>query len=280
MDGKFLGPDVGIVEFGIVESGVVELQVVELQKMASNKKVANVLVAASCAAVLAVYTAGYNRTRSAVEQFEAQAAQRRAADPVPERLEAPMPERLRPPAPEPPAIAALPKANAAAVPRSAVSAEPGPQKQQDGAVEQPRAEIAASPAIASVVIPDSAPVELSPNADAVATHPEVARQPPVEHKPEEAVAAAPNPAPKWKDGTYYGWGTSRHGDIQAQVVVQGGRISATISDCRTRYPCSVIEMLPPQVAQRQSPDVDYVSRATQSANAFYFAVVDALSKAK
>jgi uncharacterized protein with FMN-binding domain len=42
----------------------------------------------------------------------------------------------------------------------------------------------------------------------------------------------------------------------------------------------VIDRLPPQVAQRQSPDVDYVSGATQSANAFYFAVVDALSKAK
>jgi uncharacterized protein with FMN-binding domain len=97
-----------------------------------------------------------------------------------------------------------------------------------------------------------------------------------------AIAAPPAApaAPKWKDGTYYGWGTSRHGDIQAQVVVENGRISATISQCRTRYPCSVIEKLPPEVAQRQSPDVDYVSRATQSANAFYYAVVEALSKAK
>jgi len=39
-------------------------------------------------------------------------------------------------------------------------------------------------------------------------------------------------------------------------------------------------MLPPQVVERQSAEVDYVSGATQSANAFYFAVVDALSKAK
>jgi uncharacterized protein with FMN-binding domain len=42
----------------------------------------------------------------------------------------------------------------------------------------------------------------------------------------------------------------------------------------------VIDMLPPQVAKRQSPEVDYVSGATQSTNAFYFAVVDALGKAK
>jgi uncharacterized protein with FMN-binding domain len=42
----------------------------------------------------------------------------------------------------------------------------------------------------------------------------------------------------------------------------------------------VIETLPPQVARRQSADVDYVSGATQSADAFYEAVVAALSKAK
>ncbi len=70
----------------------------------SSKKVANSLVAMSCGAVLAVYTAGYVRTRSAVEQFEAQAAERRAADPVPQRIEAPgIAERFRPRAPEPPA---------------------------------------------------------------------------------------------------------------------------------------------------------------------------------
>jgi uncharacterized protein with FMN-binding domain len=88
-------------------------------------------------------------------------------------------------------------------------------------------------------------------------------------------------APVWKDGTYTGWGSSRHGDIQAAVVIESGRIaSATIAQCLTRYSCDVIEKLPPQVAQRQSPEVDYVSGATQSTNAFYYAVVDALNKAK
>ena len=89
------------------------------------------------------------------------------------------------------------------------------------------------------------------------------------------------PAPHYKDGTYLGWGTSRHGDIQASVVIEDGRIkSATIAQCLTRYSCNVIADLPPQVAQRQSPETDYVSGATQSANAFYYAVVEALSKAK
>jgi uncharacterized protein with FMN-binding domain len=95
-------------------------------------------------------------------------------------------------------------------------------------------------------------------------------------------AASPAPAPQpLRDGTYFGWGTSRHGDIEAQVVIEGGRIaSATIAQCLTRYSCSVIAKLPPQVAERQSPEVDYVSGATQSTNAFYYAVVEALSKAK
>jgi len=103
----------------------------------------------------------------------------------------------------------------------------------------------------------------------------------------EQTAATPPPAPpdppkpNYKDGTYFGWGTSRHGDIQAQVIIQDGRIlSATIAQCLTRYSCSVIAKLPPQVAERQSPETDYVSGATQSTNAFYYGVVEALSKAK
>jgi uncharacterized protein with FMN-binding domain len=96
---------------------------------------------------------------------------------------------------------------------------------------------------------------------------------------------APAPVEKkrtgYADGVYYGWGTSRHGDIQAEVEIQGGRItSARIAQCLTRYSCSWISMLPGQVTTRQSPDVDYVSGATQSSNAFYYAVVDALLKAK
>src|SRR5207244_12226708 len=102
------------------------------------------------------------------------------------------------------------------------------------------------------------------------------------------VAPSAPPAPSrptasavYRDGTYCGWGTCRHGDIQAAVVIENGRIaSATIAQCLTRYSCSVIAKLPPQVAERQSPEVDYVSGATQSTNAFYYAVVEALGHAK
>jgi uncharacterized protein with FMN-binding domain len=86
---------------------------------------------------------------------------------------------------------------------------------------------------------------------------------------------------KWKDGVYYGWGTSRHGDIQAAVEIEKGRIiGAYIQQCLTRYSCSWISALPGQVVARQGPDVDYVSGATQSSNAFYYGVVEALKQAK
>ena len=85
---------------------------------------------------------------------------------------------------------------------------------------------------------------------------------------------------KYKDGTFTGWGTSRHGDIQASVVIQSGQILlATITSCLTRYPCSVIADLPGEVASRQTADVDIISDASESSYAFSDAVADALSKA-
>ena len=65
------------------------------------------------------------------------------------------------------------------------------------------------------------------------------------------------------------------------MVIQGGKIvSSVISQCLTRYPCSRVAHLVPQVVERQSANVDYVSGATQSTYAFYDAIVEALSKAK
>ena len=125
-------------------------------------------------------------------------------------------------------------------------------------------------ATASPPVPAAAPVLTAP----AATLAEPAPDPAI-------VAAKLAAAPPWKDGTYDGWGTCRHGDIQATVVIEAGRIaSATITQCLTRYSCDIIEKLPPEVSQRQSPEVDYVSGATQSAGAFYWAVVGALGKAK
>jgi len=84
----------------------------------------------------------------------------------------------------------------------------------------------------------------------------------------------------YKDGTYTGTGTSRHGDVQAQVSIQGGRIvSAQITQSSTRYPISRIASLPGEVVAQQSPNVDMVSGATDSSSAYLAAVSNALSQA-
>ena len=68
---------------------------------------------------------------------------------------------------------------------------------------------------------------------------------------------------------------------RADVAIAGGKIvSAKIAQCLTRYSCSVIDPLPPQVPARQSAEIDFVSGATPSTYAFYYAVAEALSKAK
>lgn len=95
-----------------------------------------------------------------------------------------------------------------------------------------------------------------------------------------APVTPPPPAPL-RDGTYTGWGYCRHGEIQATLIVEHGRVtSAEITGCYTRYSCDWIAKLPPQVVSRQSAEVDFVSGATESADAFYFAVEEALKKAR
>ena len=221
----------------------------------SNKRVANSLLALSSAAVLAVYAAGYTRTRAAADRFATLSVARRPVSPqtfrpmayttqTVEKRIASTEEAFR----KADAPVARKKSPVTRIPK------PGSPRLHAGDLKAPTA-----PATVEASAPLPEPVVEAP-----------APPPP-----------PPPPAPKYKDGTYYGWGTSRHGDIQAAVVIEEGRIaSATIAQCLTRYSCNVIGILPPQVAQRQSPEVDYVSGATQSTNAFYYAVVEALGKAK
>ena len=188
----------------------------------------------SSAAVFAVYSAGYVRTRSAADHLAERAGRHAVAKPV-----VSVPVEVEP--------AAVP-----VVVKSAARVVPAPQAEAMEEVPEPKAEVA---------------LQLPP-------------PPSPPPSPQPSPPSPLLPAPKWKDGTYTGWGTSRHGDIQSQVVIEDGRIvSASIALCQTRYSCSVIDKLPPQVAARQSADVDSVSGATQSADAFYYGVVEALDKA-
>lgn len=245
---------------------------------------ANGLLAAGAAAVLAVYAAGYERTRSAAEQLEAQSPVRRPASVEGRSARGPLPPSAAVPAP---AVTAAPVPKETQAPSEVASlSSPAahPATTVAPARVQPKTDVTPAAPASAPVTPTPEPVAPAPTPAApVATPaptPAVVAAPAIA-PPAAAPAPAAQPAPQWKDGTYKGWGTCRHGDIEAQVVIEGGRItSASISQCLTRYSCDVIGRLPPEVVQRQSAEVDYVTGATQSANAFYYAVLEALGKAK
>jgi uncharacterized protein with FMN-binding domain len=250
------------------------------EKTRGPRKIANGIVALSSAAVLSVYAAGYARTRSAAERLEQQSSERRPPVYIPASSSAPVPFSAPDNVKE--AVKADVKNDGATKPIQVSSLAPPHQtgNVQNAAVSP----VAASPSEVPTAAPLSAPKAAEPS---VVAPVEIAATVPSNAAPSApANVAPPTPASnaaavKWNDGRYLGWGTSRHGDIQAAVVIEGGRIvSATIADCRTRYSCDVIEKLPPEVAQRQSPEVDYVSGATQSTNAFYYAVIEALGQAR
>ena len=96
--------------------------------------------------------------------------------------------------------------------------------------------------------------------------------------------ATPVPAvttqPAYTDGTFVGQGSSRRGDVWVSVRIEAGRIAAVdITRSTLQYPLRDIAGLPAQVVQRQSAQVDIVSRATYSSQAFRTAVSQALAQA-
>jgi uncharacterized protein with FMN-binding domain len=88
------------------------------------------------------------------------------------------------------------------------------------------------------------------------------------------------PAARWRDGSFSGHGDSPHGDIDVRVVIKDGRIvTATIEACNTRYRCELIDPMVHQTVVTQSSNVDYISRATESSEAYYEGLVEALNAA-
>ena len=216
------------------------------------------LVGLGSAAVLAVYSAGYARTREAAQRFEGEDRQRHAAIPAA-------------------AVAIAPEvAPTIPTPQLVLEATPAPIAPKTNAAKTAKQSAAPAESKPSKPAADTT----TARADTTATAPQPATQAPAS-TPTDTAAKSDNTQVGWKDGTFTGWGGSRHGDIQATVEIKAGRIiSAWISICATQYSCSWIDSLPGQVVKRQSPEVDFVSGATQSTNAFYYAVVQALHKAK
>jgi len=185
-----------------------------MSQSGSDKKTANSLIALSSAAVLAVYTAGFMRTKAAAEHLEALESRVRPAvtAAVTERTE--VQPATRPSAPEVPVAAVAVKTRAVK-----------PSEPVRAPVTAPETPVAVVPVVPEAPAP--APVTVEAPAPVPVPVPVVAPAPP-------PVAVAP-PPPAWKDGTYLGWGSARHGSIQASVEVAGGRIAvAKIEQCQMR----------------------------------------------
>jgi len=282
-------------------------------RLGANGKVANNLLALSSAAVLAVYAAGYVRTRPFASAFDNETAERRPASPSTPRRITP-PAQRRAPKPVLGAVAAAPADSSPPNPVAQLTAQTPAQTPASFWTDDATSSLLNRPATSQPATPASAPEPESvpapaapPSSPAPASLPALT-PPPVAPTP-RLVTAAPAPAPvtiiaprrivapppapvtpvvaapaarpRWRDGVYFGWGYSRHGDILARVEIDEGRIiSATISECKTRYSCSDIDKLPPQIIARQSVDVDSVTGATESADAFTQGVFEALGQAK
>jgi len=224
------------------------------ERTSPTQRISNGLITLSSAAIVAIYAAGYHRTSPAAHRFDSQIPQQRTSATI--AIATP------PPAANPGSAAAPPVSSSAAPAIKKNTKRPSTPSRK------------AAPSSAS----DSAGPSSAPS-------PASATNPPIE------AAAPPAGAAKsaYKDGVYLGWGSCRHGDIEASVTIQDGKIAlVAISQCLTRYSCGWIAPkipgaglpdLPSQVVERQGPKVDYVSGATESSYAFADAVVAALSKA-
>jgi uncharacterized protein with FMN-binding domain len=87
-------------------------------------------------------------------------------------------------------------------------------------------------------------------------------------------------ASTYANGTYAGTGTSRFGNVTVSVTVSAGKITnVQITKVTTSYPVSRIASLPAQVVQGQTANVNVVTGATYSSQAFKQAVQQALALA-
>jgi uncharacterized protein with FMN-binding domain len=233
------------------------------ERTSPTQRISNGLITLSSAAIVAVYAAGYHRTSPAAHRFDSQIPQQRTS--------ATIAIAMPPPAASP---------GSAAAPAVSSSAAPAIKKNTKKPSTPDRK---AAPSTGTDSAGSSASSTSAPSPASTTNPPAEAAAPP---------AAAPPATPAksaYKDGVYLGWGSCRHGDIEASVTIQEGKIAlVAISQCLTRYSCGWIAPkipggglpdLPSQVVDRQGPKVDYVSGATESSYAFADAVVAALAKA-
>ncbi len=244
------------------------------------------------AAVIAIYTTGFFHTAAAAAKLAADEHGRtdprgRGGETEPGRAKT---------VPAPVATATLPLATPATPPPTAT---PKP-------LQTPAPAPLATPVplpVATAPTPAPTPAVTAVIAPAVPAATPVSVPSPVPTTPVQVAALPAGPAPdapttsatssvvpaavsavnkKYKDGAYFGWGRCRHGDLKVTVEMLDDKIvSAEITECYTRYSKNVISRLPKQIVDRQNPDkLDRISGASESSDAYYFAVLEALKAAK
>lgn len=97
----------------------------------------------------------------------------------------------------------------------------------------------------------------------------------------QANSSVVSAAKLYADGTFTGMGRNRRGSINVAVTVKNDKITdVEISHFAMHYSMRDVVGLPSKVLQNQSAQVDNVSGATYSTEAFTDAVRDALSQAQ
>jgi uncharacterized protein with FMN-binding domain len=126
-----------------------------------------------------------------------------------------------------------------------------------------------------------APTAAAVAAPSVQAAPGVRAAPTVAPSTTPAQSASSPTAAIYKDGSYTGNGNSRHGGMEVTVVIKDGKIiSANVTSCGTRYPCSDINPLIRAAVSKQSVPANHVSGATDSSKAYTQALAGALKQAK
>ena len=249
------------------------------------------LVALSMSAIAAIYVTGYVATQGADARLGASTLEPVApivtpAPPGAVARTAPLapgiqqPPQIQAPSIQPPQ-AQPPQAQAPPDGRSFPSRR-GPFQGNGAGEREGRGRGSSSPSgIAGVIPPANSapPSSTAPGASAPA-----ASQPGASSGGQAAGSAATQPGAattSYRDGTYTGSGTSRRGGFEVAVTIQGGRITdVKFTRVTTQYPVSRVAGLPAEVIARQSAQVDRISGATYSVQAFQQAMENALAQAR
>jgi uncharacterized protein with FMN-binding domain len=207
-----------------------------------RRKLGGTLLALSAAAIASVYTVGYVSTQSSLDKLTSDAG---AVSASAAAIVDSQPTAISP----------------SATPAPSATSRPATSVPGLGSAGRTSGQAATAPPASS---PTTAPATATPSPAPSATS-----------SPTQAAASG------YRDGTYTGTGSSRHGGMQVTVVIKNGKIvSAAVSQCGTRYPCSDVDPLVRSVVSQQAAPVNHVSGATDSSRAYTTAVKAALAQAK